>query len=191
MDLLTMLDIAQGVGALLAMLATAIGTIWLFFRKQLRRWWTPYKKGIEGMSEVPGLKESVELGRGEVQVLGQRIALIDLMVRARGDINIETAEFECNELGEYTYVNQTYARWLGVGKEELMRHGWVNFVLQVEREEVRREWALCQHEHRIYNRRVTFVDINGERNVFDVIATPIPSVAPAKKWIGVMRRVVV
>lgn len=190
MDLPTLLDIAIGLVTLVSALAGVMGTVWLFFRRRIRGWWEPYGKGIDGMQDIPGIRKSVEAGRQEIIGLTQQVGMMNLMMRARGDINIEAAEFESGQDGSNTYVNQTYARWLGVGKAELLGWGWVNFVHPDDRDGVRREWDLCRTEHRVYNRRHRMRTSDGDELLVDTIATPVPDAPPAKQWIGVMRRVV-
>lgn len=188
MDLQTTVDIAIGLATLIGIVASGVGTIWLFFRKRLRAWWAPYRKGIDGMAEMPSLRRSVEAGRQEVSALSSQVGMLTLTMRARGDTNIEAAEFECSVDGAFTYVNQTFARWLGVGKSELLGHAWLSFVHPDDRDMVRREWDLCRAEHRVFNKRFRFIDSDGDVLRVDPIATPIPDAPPAKQWIGVMRR---
>lgn len=190
MDLQTTVDIAIGLATLIGIIASGVATVWLFFRKRLKAWWGPYRKGLDGMAELPSMRKSMDAGRQEIAGLSQQVGMMNLMMRARGDINIEAAEFECAADGSNTYVNQTYARWLGVGKSELLGWGWVNFIHPDDRDAVRREWDQCRTEHRVYNRRHRIVDSDGGAILVDTLATPIPEAPPAKQWIGVMRRVV-
>lgn len=183
MDPQTAIDIAIGVATLLGSVASTLGAAWLFFRRKIRSWWAPYKAGIEGAAQVPTLAKDVELMSGALN-------LLTLHVRARSDIDIETAQFESNADGANTYVNLTYARWLGVGKVELMGWGWINYVHPEDRIRVRREWDSCRAEHRKYNVRFRFLDAGGEEFTVDALATPIPDAPPAKSWLGVIRRVV-
>lgn len=191
MDLQTIVDIAIGLATLFGILASGAGAVWLFFRKKLRTWWHPYRMGIEGMAELPSVRRSVEAGRVEITGLTQQVGMMNLMMRARGDINIEAAEFEAAEDGTFTYISQTFARWLGVGKSDLAGTRWINWVHPEDRDGVREEWRLCREEHRIYNRRHRWVTSDDEVLLIDTVATPIPDAPPAKQWIGVMRRVIV
>ncbi|MGH8073668.1 MAG: PAS domain-containing protein [Lysobacter sp.] len=183
MELASFIDIAIGAVTLLGSLASAGAAVWLFFRKKLRRWWAPYRAGFEGMSEVPAL-------RSDVADVRKSIGMLAMQVRARGDVNIEQAEFEADATGANTYANLTYARWLGVGKAELLGWNWVNFLHPEDRLAVRREWDSCREEHRVYSMRYRMIDADGEEFTVDAIATPIPEAPPAKQWLGVIRRVV-
>lgn len=179
MDLIPILiDIAIGLGTLLG----GVGTFYLLLRKRFAAWWAPFREGIAGMAQMPALTASIENVRGS-------IGMLTLIVRARGDINIEAAEFECDIHGAHTYVNLTYARWLGVGKAELLDWGWLNFVHPDDRLRIRGEWGMSRAEHRIFNQRYTIVASDGECIVVDTLITPLPEAPPAKSWIGVMRRV--
>lgn len=183
MDPSTLIDIAIGVVTLLGSVGSAAATIWLFFRKRIQAWWAPYRAGFNGMSELPALRCDV----GEVR---KSIGMLTMQVRARGDVNIEHAEFEADATGANTYANLTYARWLGVGKAELLGWNWVNFVHPDDRLMVRREWDSCRKEHRVFNLRYRMIDADGEEFSVDSLATPIPEAPPAKHWLGVIRRVV-
>lgn len=183
MDPQTAIDIAIGVLTLLSSAAGTIGEAWLLFRRRIQTWWAPYKAGIQGSAQVPQL-------RSEVEVVSKSVHLMMMHVRAQGDTDIERAQFEADATGANTYVNLTYARWLGVGKAELGGWGWVNFVHPDDRLRVRREWDACRMEHRVYNIRYRMLDADGEAFEVDALATPIPESPPAKRWLGVIRKVV-
>ncbi|GAB3744779.1 PAS domain-containing protein [Lysobacter olei] len=189
MDLATVLDIAIGLATLLGMVGSAAGAAWLFFRKRLSHWWSPYRAGIEAMQEVPAMRRSIDAGRQEIEQVRASMGMLTMTVRARGDANVDAAEFECGPDGANTYVNQTYARWLGVGKAELTGWGWINFIAPEDRDIVRAEWASCRAEHRPYRIRHSMVDSDGVRFRVETLATPIPDAPPAQQWIGVMRRI--
>lgn len=182
MDPQTFIDIAIGVVTLLSTVAGALGTAWVFFRKRIREWWRPYREGLQGAAAVPRLQSSIG-------VVENAVRLMTMHIRAQGDTDIERGHFETDESGANTYVNLTYARWLGVGKAELLGWGWVNFIHPEDRARVRAEWEACRAEHRVYNLRFRMLDADGGTFMVDVMATPIPENPPAKRWLGVVRRV--
>lgn len=190
MDLADIPDVAVSIITLLGSIATGLGTAWLFFRKRLRAWWKPYRNGIDAMAEIPALRHSVDAGRKETADVRTSVGMLSLMIRARGDINTETAEFEASTAGDYTYVNQTFARWLGVGKQELLDWKFMGFIHPDDRARVRQEWEFARSDHRVYNQRYRMVAVDGEEILVEVLITPIPEAPPAKSWIGVMRRIV-
>lgn len=190
MDAQTAIDIAIGVCTLIGIVGSGIGAFWLAFRKKLKRWWRPYRAGIDGMSELPMMREAVEQSRKDMHLLRKEVALVGLQIKARADINIANAEFECDAMGALTYASRTYARWLGVGKQDLLGWGWVNYIHPDDRLKVRQEWDLCRAEHRVYSQRCRMIDADGEDFTVETIVTPIPDLSPAKQWIGVIRRVV-
>lgn len=178
--------ILEALGPALSFLGTLLagaGVVWAFFRKRLRVWWAPYRAGIDGMADLPEMHKSID----KLQV---NVSVLAMQMRARGDINIEAAEFEADATGAVTYVNLTYARWLGVGKGELLGWGWVNFLHPEDRNRVRFEWDECRKQHRVFNLRYRIVSIDNETITVDALITPIPEAPPARSWIGVMRRVV-
>lgn len=190
MDLTKLIDIGIGLGMLAGTLASGFGAVWLFFRRRLKAWWAPYKAGIAGMGELPALHQAVEGSRKDIIGVRASLNLLTMHVRARSDINIEHAEFEADEKGELTYVNLTFARWLGVGREELLRSAWLNHVHPEDRANVRADWASARADHRAWKSRFRVVDTEEQAFTVEVIVTPIPQEAPARKWIGVLRMVV-
>lgn len=180
----------QGIGDTVAWALTtggtilgALGAIWLAVRKRIGRWWEPYRKGLEGAAQVPVLTDRID-------ALDHNVSTLSLSIRAQGDTDIERGLFEADSTGANTYVNLTYARWLGVGRNELLGWDWVNFVHPEDRIRVRTEWDACRREHRKYGVRFRFVDSDGETLTVDALAFPIPDSPPARQWNGVLRRVV-
>lgn len=181
-----LIDIAVGLGTLL------VGALsyWAILHKRISAWWKPYRTGIDAMAHIPALRESIEANRKETENVRSTVGMLALSMRARGDINIENAEFEANVDGDYTYVNKTFARWLGVGTTELLGKRYLGFIHPEDRARARQEWEYSRADHRVYNQRYRVVTVEGEEIVLDVLITPIPEAPPAKSWIGVARRVV-
>lgn len=190
MDFAGVIDIGISIATLIGTLATGAGAVWVFFRKRLRAWWAPYRAGIDAMAEVPAMRTGIESCDRNLGELRSSMGLIALHMRARADINIEAAEFECDSTGACTYANRTYARWLGVGKADLIGWNWINYLHPDDRIAVRHEWDACRQEHRIFSKRYRLVDDDGEEILVDTLVTPIPDAPPAKQWLGMMRRVV-
>lgn len=124
------------------------------------------------------------------RIAGMQATLTDLHLemRARADLNIDAAEFTCDHDGSVTNVNQTFARWIGVGKAELVGWGWINYVHIDDRDRVRREWDACVKEHRVYNIKYRLVEADGDITHVHTVATPIPDAPPARQWVGVIRK---
>ena len=191
MDVIQLSDILDVIGAVLSVmgtLAVAIGTVYAFFRKRIKAWWVPYRRAVENMDEIPSISKSVDQTRLEVTNINKSLMMLTLTMRARADNNVHAAEFECSVDGANTYVNTTYARWLGVGKNELLGWGWVNFLHPEDVSRVRKEWDRCREEHRAYRQKHRLVSPDGETIFVETMCTPIPDGPPAHCWIGVMRR---
>lgn len=189
MDLSELIDLAIGGATLLGMIASSATAVFLVFRRRIRRWWTPYRSGLDALSEVPAMREGIDACQSNLAEVRASMGLIAMHMRARSDINIRAAEFETGEDGANTYVSQTYARWLGVGKNELLGWGWVNFIHPEDRARVRREWDQCRVEHRVYTARHRIVTSDGDVIDVETLVSPIPDSPPAMSWLGVMRKV--
>lgn len=186
-----LIQIAIGLATLIGMLATGAATVWVFFRGRVRRWWAPYKSGLEGLGELPAIRVEVAESRAEMRALSKDLGLLTLAVRIKGDNNLETGEFECGIDGACTYASRTLSRWLSVGKNDLLRWGWINYICPADRLRVRKEWDLCRLEHRIFSMRYDMIDEGGENFPVETIIQPVPDAAPAKQWMGAIRKIVV
>lgn len=203
-EFLAQLDLTQ----ILIFAITTVGSALLvWYRKRLAEWKTFWLGVLDGLRSIPELEADVKgicyyvapngggslmdsVKRTEVAVntLGEQVDLMTQTMWAENDSDDEIGRFHCNATGENTYVNQLYARWLGVGKPELMGWNYLNFVHSNDVDRVRRHWETCRSEHRQYRIRHHMVAADGEIIEVEVIATPIPETAPIKRWIGSIRR---
>ena len=138
--------------------------------------------------EIKHLGENLETTKIKMTSMQATLTDLHLEIKARGDLNIDAAEFTCDSDGLITSVNQTYARWLGVGKLELDGLKWLNYVHPDDVERVRKDWEACMSDHRGYNGHYRLVDIDGDVIYVHAVASPIPDSPPARQWVGVIRK---
>lgn len=203
-EFLSQLDLTQ---ILLFVVTTVGGALLVWYRKRLAEWKAFWRGVLDGLRSIPELKadvkgicyyvapngggslmDSVKRTETAVGALTEQVDLVVQTMWAENDSDDDIGRFHCNGAGENTYVNQLYARWLGVGKAELMGWNYLNFVHSNDTDRVRRHWELCRSEHRQYRIRYRMVAADGEIIEVEVIATPIPEAAPIKRWIGSIRR---
>ena len=203
-EFLSQLDLTQ----ILLFVVTSVGSALLvWYRKRLAEWKKFWRDVLDGLRSIPELKadvkgicyyvapngggslmDSIKRTEAAVSALAEQVDLMNQTMWAENDSEDEVGRFHCNGAGEITYVNQLYARWLGVGKAELMGWNYLNFVHPDDVDRVRRHWETCRSEHRRYHSRHRMVAADGEIIAVEVIATPIPESAPAKRWVGSVRR---
>ena len=154
-----------------------------------------FKRNDAKLNEFVAMPKQVQevnskLEGAQVRMASMQATLTDLHleIKARGDLNTDVAEFTCASEGNVTYVNQTLARWLGVGKQELLGWGWINYVHIDDRDRVRREWMACVKEHRTLSIHYRLVEADGDVTKVHAVATPIPDAPPARQWVGVIRK---
>lgn len=189
------------------LLTTVGGTLvaWYWKRlKELKKFWGEVLHGLCG---VPALHETVNgivyyvgpNGGGSlmdsalrterlVNLLADQVEMIVQTTVAENDADEDLARFHSDAAGGYTYVNRLYARWIGVGKTELLGWNYVNYIHPDDIDRVRKAWEQCRLEHRQYRIHYRLVPVTGEPFAVEVIATPIPDSAPVKRWIGSIRR---
>lgn len=203
-EFISQLDLTQ---ILLFVVTTVGGALLVWYRKRLTEWKTFWRGVLDGLRSIPELKaavrgiryyvapngggslmDSVKRTEAAVGTLTEQVDLMAQTMWAENDSDAELGRFHCNAAGENTYVNQLFARWLGVGKSELMGWNYLNFVHSNDVDRVRRHWETCRSEHRRYHIRHHMVAADGEIIEVEVIATPIPESAPIKRWIGSIRR---
>lgn len=190
-----------------ALLTMSLSGLALWYRRRLLRWRAFWRGVLDGLRAIPSLEADVKgiryfvapngggsladaVARTELAV-GGLTEHVDILVETMGaehDLDEEVGRFYCNAVGENTYVNKTYARWLGVGKPELIGWNYFNFVHPDDIDRVRRNWDACRAEHRMFHSRYRLVAADGEVIEVDATVTPIPSTAPAKRWVGFIRK---
>lgn len=204
-DFLLSLDWTQIV---IFLLTTVGGALLVWYRKRLKEWKKFWGGVLHGLHAIPELQQDVKgiryfvspNGGGSlmdsakrtetaVVTLAEQVELVVQTMWAENDADDEVARFHCNTAGENTYVNQLYARWLSVGKAELMGWNFLNFVHPDDVDRVRNHWAQCRTENRQYRMTYRLVPTTGKPFTVSTIATPIPSDTTAKRWIGSIRRV--
>lgn len=203
-DFLAQLDLTQ---ILIAAVTAIGGAAMVWYRKRLKEWKHFWAGVLNGLHSIPELKadvkgiryyvapngggslmDSVKRTEAAIATLTSQVDMMNQTIWAENDSDDDVARFHCAPTGENTYVNQLYARWLGVGKAELMGWNFLNFVHPDDVDRVRRYWDTCRAEHRQYRMRYRMVSTDGEVFEVETIATPIPETAPAKRWIGSIRR---
>jgi PAS domain S-box-containing protein len=203
-EFLSQLDLTQ---ILLFVITTVGGALAVWYRKRFTEWRKFWRDVLDGLRSIPELKadvkgiryfvapngggslmDSAKRTEAAVNTLTEQVDLMTQTMWAENDSDDEIGRFHCNAAGENTYVNQLYARWLGVGKSELMGWSYFNFIHPNDSDKVRRHWETCRSEHRQYRIRHRMVAADGEIIEVEVTATPIPESAPIKRWIGAIRR---
>lgn len=203
-EFLAQLDLTQ---ILLSVVTTIGGALIVWYHKRLVEWKEFWRGVLDGLRSMPELKadvrgiryyvapngggslaDSVRRTEAAVGTLSEQVDLMTRTMWAENDSEDGIGRFYCNAAGENTYVNQIYARWLGVGKPELMGWKYRNFTHPNDVDRVRRHWETCRSEHRQYRIRHHMVAAGGEIIEVEVVATPIPETAPIKRWIGSIRR---
>ena len=114
---------------------------------------------------------------------------IDAMVRAQSDLGSEGA-FACDPEGRNDWVNQAYARMLGVGRADLIGSQWKNYIHPDDAVAFLAANAAALREHRMFSGRCRMVRSDGEEIEVDVTIIPYPERPPAKRWFGKVRFVV-
>lgn len=192
----------------LALVASVGGVVIVWYRKRLREWRKFWRSVLDGLRTIPDLEadvkgiryyvapdgggslmDSVKRTEAAVGTLTEQVDLVVQTMWAENDSDDDIGRFHCNGAGENTYVNQLYARWLGVGKSELMGWNYLNSIHPNDIDRVRKYWESCRSEHRQYRIRHQMIAADGEVIQVEVIASPIPEFPPIKRWIGSIRKV--
>lgn len=204
-ELLRQLDTTQ----ILLFAAPAIcGTLMVWYRKRIAAWRELWRSVINGLRSIPDLQADLKgvcyyvspNGGGSLMdssvrmentlaVLTEQVDLVVHTMWAENDSDDTIGRFYCNNLGENTYVNQTYARWLGVGKQELLEWDYYDYIHPDDIEAVRQHWDTCRAEHRRFRMNYRVIPASGGGPIeVEVSATPIPDGGQTKRWIGAVRR---
>lgn len=180
----------------------------IWYREKVKSWrnfWTGVLNGLRAIPELQAdvkgiryfvspngggsLMDSASRMEGAITALSSRLELLTQTVWAENDTDESIARFHCNTHGENTYVNQTYARWLGVGKAELLGWNFLNVIHPEDVDRVRTHWDQCRREHRQYRMVHRMMTSDGRTIAVAVTATPIPEEGATKLWVGFARKI--
>lgn len=211
MDLLTDLLASLNWTEMVLTTITGVGGVFLvWYRKKLaaiRAFWRDVGHGLRAIptlqEDVRGIRYFVSPNGGgslmdsakrtekAVAALTEQIDMIAQTMWAENDSDDEVGRFHADMAGETTYVNQLLARWLAVGKSELLGWNLFNYVHTGDAERVREHWDRCRAEHRHYHDRYRMMSAHGDSFEVTVTAIPIPEGRDVKRWVGSIRRVAV
>lgn len=183
------------------------GTLLVWYRHSMKSWRAAWTRVFRGLQIIPELQEDIRgikyfvtpNGGGSLMDLARRLDtsvgsittqlnLLAQTVVAENDTDESIARFHCAPDGQNIYVNQTYARWLGVGKTELLGWSWLNIIHPDDAARVQAHWAQCRAEHRQYRMTHRVIASSGEVIMLAVVCTPIPEEGNALRWIGYARK---
>jgi PAS domain S-box-containing protein len=125
----------------------------------------------------------------DLQQLRTSVEGIDAIVRAQGDLAAE-GTFVCDPDGSNTAVNLTYARMLGVGRDDLRGNRWKGYIHPDDSVDFLRKNAQALADHRMFSGRCRMVRSDGDVISVDVTIIPEPETPPARAWYGKVRLVV-
>lgn len=72
-----------------------------------------------------------------------------------------TGLWMANEQGELTYVNQTWLDWIGLSYESQMGYGWLDSVLDNDREKVNQKFLWATRHHQLFEVEFRIVHVDG------------------------------
>lgn len=193
---------------IVATIVTFGGAMLVWYRERVMAWKKFWTGVLEGLRAIPDLQADVKgiryfvspNGGGSlmdsakrmeqaIATVTEQLDLLAQTVVAENDTDDAIARFHCAPSGENTYVNQTYARWLGVGKAELLGWNFLNVIHPDDVVRVQTHWEQCRREHRQYRMTHRVIAANGEVFSLAVTCTPIPEGGEARRWIGYARKV--
>ena len=184
-------EFATSLGAII----TTAALIWFYVWPRIKKWWGPYRDGIQSMMCLPVKLDEITTNQSNhyestttrINAVATEVATLASITRARADANPHEANFEANADGLLIAVNKTYTRWANREMKEVLNHGWKNTVHYLDRERVSDEWTEAVSQGRALTMRYRLID----GTLVEATATPIPEgVMPCERWVGVMRKVV-
>jgi len=179
------------------------GALLVWYRKKVKEWRHGWARVLAGLRAIPELQQDVKgiryfvspNGGGSlmdsarrmeaaITTLSDTLVLLSDTVIAENDTDEHVARFHCSAEGSNVYVNQAYARWIGVGKADLLGWGFLNVVHPEDVDGVESHWEQCRKERRQYKHRHRVITTTGKVLTLDVTCTPIPETGTVRKWIG-------
>lgn len=128
--------------------------------------------------------------RDAINRIEEKVILTDRMhwaIRQDGPYGI----FRCDKEGRNLEVNRTFCRWLSVGADELLSHGWQNFVRNTpENDEFHQEWVRAFSQGREIELSCHMKTSSGLPITLDIKAYPLTNrTGQIGEYLGVMKLV--
>jgi len=128
--------------------------------------------------------------RDAINRIEEKVVLTDRMhwaIRQDGPYGI----FRCDKEGRNLEVNRTFCRWLHAGADELLGHGWKNFVRSTEENDAfNREWGEAFSQGREIELSVHMKTSAGHPITLDIKAYPLANrTGQIGEYLGVMKLV--
>lgn len=138
------------------------------------------------MDAVNRTEGAVREQRSELAGVKDSIGAIEVMVRAASDLATE-GEFECDSDGSLNSANLSFARIVGVGRAELLNHGWKNFIHPEDAPAFLQTAEQCFAENRTFSGKIRIVrPTDGAEIRVDIVVMPYPDTPPSR-WFGKVR----
>lgn len=205
MQNMDLLQLAENLGKLFALLGSVVGTGWWCMKKLLE-----YKNRAVGffsrlervmivvereLTPNGGSSMSDRVKKIDTKVESIGVQVNDLDLRSRRTLAKQSAivqalqdpRFETCEDGEITTVSRELERLTGLGIMELLGHGWFNAVHQEDRQAFIAEWKQAVEQGRAFIEQCRML-VNGRFEDVYVraypTADPIDKTAPPIGWLG-------
>lgn len=179
---------------------------WVKLARKLEKEIAENKSGIDsGRKEIDDVRQSiVDLSKFIKEKLSpnggsspidaiNRIETRQIVNEARHNALLDNSGqgvFFCSLNGQNTWVNRTYARFLGCGATELLGFGWKKFIQTHELERYTKVWKAAFEDGCEFEDIVEFIDIHHEKIKLAIIVTAIKNEKGATtSYIGQLSRV--
>lgn len=208
-DILDYFNLTQLLIWFLGIVGTAL-IVW--YRKTIKKWKDGFNDITAGLKKIPTLESRMDKLKDDIGVIRHQvlpnggssisdavartevalsetraqISLLSATILAENDSDDAVGRFYCDPDGGNTYVNQRYARWLKVGKPELMGWNFLNFTHPEDVKQVQNLWNECRKHSRQYRNVHRMVASDGEVIRVKVTATPVPENSEVLRWVGTM-----
>ena len=155
--------------AAIAAIFTALGLLWRYLLSPLFRLTKRLKNNSQEIFHAlpvlfalarhwPLLPSDGSLS-GVIDSIESRQAYTKYWIRAILD-SLNLAAYEADIYGNCIWVSERWRHLTGLTSEEAYKDGWINGVVERDRDRVSREWDECLEEERLFDLRYSMVDRN-------------------------------
>lgn len=122
-----------------------------------------------------------------VERIEQGVTRSELRNRILSDL-VPYAIFETDREGNVVAVNRTLARWSGRDASEMHGDGWLNLLMDADRDRVTREWETAFKRERVFEVHFQIRDQDGKPVTVSLRAVPMHAGDIMLGYVGVMFR---
>jgi PAS domain S-box-containing protein len=169
----------------------ACGTaIWVKIMRPALRWGFRTAEIVSKLDQL--ISEVTPNGGGSMRDAINRIEANQITTEERVKVLLLDSSdviWESDISGNWIWANQTLLSLIGLDLEDVIAHGWIVAIPELERERVVREWQLAVEDKREFRLDFSFQNSSNKKTKVTAKAWPLRRSGKLYGWIGIAKEI--